>query len=115
MQKTEIERTEIVLKAPFTSASGALIERVAVRRAKVKDLKAAARITKDAVEQALVIAARVADLTIEDLEEMDLADFGRIQDTFQEWTNPAGGTVADAGATGEVVPVPALGAGRAGT
>ncbi|AXF13735.1 phage tail assembly protein [Paraburkholderia caledonica] len=65
---------DIPLKYPFRNAAGETIATLALRRGKRKDMKAAAKYSDDAGEQEDFLFARLTGLTIEDIEELDLAD-----------------------------------------
>jgi len=74
---------ELPLKHPFNNAAGQQIEKLTVRRAKRADMKAAAQYSKDDVEQEDFLFARITGLTIEDIEQLDLADSKVLTDTFR--------------------------------
>jgi hypothetical protein len=65
---------ELTLKYPFTSASGNRIEKLVFRRGKRADMKAAAKYSKDEGDQESFLFARLTGLTIEDIDQLDLAD-----------------------------------------
>lgn len=98
---------EIQLKHPFTTAAGQLIQSVKVRRPKVKDLKTAARNGSNPQEQEIGLFAVLTNLTAEDVEEMDMADYSQLQATFSALLDIAGPGVGSVGSAGQVVPVPA--------
>ena len=98
---------EIQLKHPFTTAAGQHIKVVQMRRPKVKDLKAASAVSSKEADQEVALLARLTGLTVEDMEEMDLTDYGRLQTTFRAMVGSAGESVANAGPAGAVVPVSA--------
>lgn len=98
---------EFKLKYPFTSGAGKLIAALTMRRAKVKDLKAANRFGDEAEDQEIALLAILTNLTPEDVQEMDLADYTQLQNSFRRLMGVSSDAVADAGATGEVVQVSA--------
>ena len=98
---------EIKLKHPFTTAAGKRIEALAMRRAKVKDLKAANRFGDKPEDQEIALLAILTDLTPEDVQEMDLADYTQLQGSFRRLVGSGEDVVADASAAGAVVPVSA--------
>lgn len=98
---------EIQLKHPFTTAAGQLIQSVKVRRPKVKDLKAASRFGTNPQEQEIGLFAALINLTVEDVEEMDMADYSQLQTTFSAMVDTPGTDVGGVGNIGEVVPVSA--------
>lgn len=97
----------LTLKHPFTTASGKVISELTLRRPKVRDLKAAQNYGASEAAQEIGLLAIVTGLTAEDVEEMDLADYGQLQARFRALVGSDGGAVADAGAAGPVVPVSA--------
>ncbi len=80
----------IALKHPVKLATGTTLERVTLRRAKVRDLKAAQRGSDKADEQELALLALLCGLTPEDLEELDLADYRALADAFRGMLDAAG-------------------------
>ena len=88
-------------------AAGKRIEALAMRRAKVKDLKAANRFGDKPEDQEIALLAILTDLTPEDVQEMDLADYTQMQSSFRRLVGSGADAVADAGAAGAVVPVSA--------
>jgi len=75
--------TEFVLKYPFTSAAGTRIERIALRRARRADLRAAAKFSQDEFEQETFLFARLAGLTMEDVDALDLEDNTELVQRFR--------------------------------
>lgn len=73
---------EIKLKYPVRLATGEVLEKLALRRPKVGDIRAVAGLTTDA-EQELAIMARISGLVPEDLDELDIADYKALQDFFR--------------------------------
>ncbi|MDO5940642.1 phage tail assembly protein [Burkholderia cepacia] len=74
---------EITLKHPFTNAAGQRIEKLTIRRAKRSDMKAAAKYSKDDGEQEDFLFAQITGLTLEDINQLDLADSKALIDTFR--------------------------------
>lgn len=74
----------IPLKHPFNNAAGERIESLTLRRAKRKDLTAAARYSKEDVEQETFVFARLTGRTMEDIEELDAADNKALQESFRK-------------------------------
>ena len=97
---------ELELHYPFTSADGKRIAKLEMRRPKVKDMKAAARFGDKPEDQEIGLFGILCGLTAEDIQDMDLADYGRLQDSFRAMLDKSKKLMADDGATGEVVPVP---------
>lgn len=74
---------ELPLKHPFTNAAGQRIEKLTVRRAKRADMKAAAKYSKDEAEQEDFLFAQITGLTLEDIDQLDLADSKALTDSFR--------------------------------
>lgn len=74
---------ELTLKHPFTNAAGVRIEKLTLRRGKRGDMKAAARYSKDEGEQEDFLFAQMTGLTLEDIEQLDLADSKALTDMFR--------------------------------
>ncbi|BBD77241.1 phage tail assembly protein [Hydrogenophilus thermoluteolus] len=81
---------DITLKHPVKLATGQTIGKVTLRRPKVKDLKAAQRVSDKAEEQELALIALLAGLTPEDIEELDLADYKAIAESFRAMLDTQG-------------------------
>lgn len=75
---------ELNLKHPFTSAAGTRIEKLEIKRLKRGDLKAASRHSKEDAEQEDFLFARMTGLTLEDLEQLDVADSKSLTDIFRQ-------------------------------
>ncbi len=82
--------TEIVLKHPVKLATGKTLDKIILRRPKVRDLKAAQRAWDKPEDQELALLAMLAGITPEDLEELDLADYKAVQEAFRGMLDPAG-------------------------
>lgn len=74
---------DIELKHPVKLATGQQLAKVTLRRPKVRDLKAAQRVSDKPEEQELALIAQLAGLTPEDVEELDLADYKAIAEHFR--------------------------------
>ncbi len=72
----------VTLKYPVRLATGELLEKVTVRRARIGDLRAVAHV-KHEVEQGLMLLQRVTGLMEEDLDMLDIADLEVLQSAFQ--------------------------------
>jgi hypothetical protein len=97
---------EITLDYPINTGNRK-VEKLSLRRPKVKDLKAAARFGKSPEDQEFGLFAVLTGLVPEDFDDMDLADYVKLQDSFRGFTGKPGRSVAAAGDAGEVVPLPA--------
>lgn len=97
-----------VLSTPYTNAAGEAVTQLSLRRAKVKDLKAARKISNNPQDWDELILSRITGLPPEDFDEMDLADFLELQSRFQAITRVGGeseSATTGSGVTGEVVSV----------
>ena len=74
--------TTVTLKYPVKLATGQTLNKVAVRRPRVGDLRAVMHISNEA-EQGLMLVSRVTGLVPEDLDMLDLKDLEAIQATFR--------------------------------
>ncbi|OHX10257.1 hypothetical protein BI347_20895 [Chromobacterium sphagni] len=75
---------EIKLQYPFTNAAGQRIETLTVSRLKRADLKAASRYSKDDADQEDFLFSRMTSLTLEDIDQLDIADSKVLADRFRE-------------------------------
>lgn len=80
---------DITLKHPVKLATGQTIGKVTLRRPKVRDLKQAQRVSDKTEEQELALIAMLAGLTPEDIEELDLADYKSIAESFRAMLDTA--------------------------
>ncbi|MFB9160251.1 phage tail assembly protein [Chromobacterium violaceum] len=75
---------QIKLKYPFTNAAGQRIDTLEVSRLKRADLKAASHHSQDDADQEDFLFARMTGLTLEDIDQLDIADSGALADSFRE-------------------------------
>ncbi|MEX3629042.1 MAG: phage tail assembly protein [Burkholderia sp.] len=96
----------VPLSAPLTLADGREIRQITLRTAKVRDLKLAQRIGGDSVTQELALIGIICHegLTPDDLEDMDLGDYQRVQASFRRMLDRSGLAAQGAGVAGAVVP-----------
>ena len=87
--------TVVELRYPVRLATGQTLDKVAVRRPRVGDLRAVLHITGEA-EQGLMLVSRVTGLVPEDLDMLDLKDLERIQATFRAQSEEQPENAADA-------------------
>lgn len=80
-------RTELLV--PLKTPSGE-VTTITFRRGKAKDMVAAQRIESDQARRELVLMSLLSEekLTVEDIEELDLADLVNVQATFQKLFSP---------------------------
>lgn len=72
----------IKLFVPVT-ISGATYETINIRRPKVRDRLAVERIKKTDAEKEIAMIANLAEVTVDVIEELDLADYGKVQEVLQ--------------------------------
>ncbi|OQS37624.1 phage tail assembly protein [Chromobacterium haemolyticum] len=75
--------SKYTLKYPFTSATGQRVESIEMRRLLRKDLKAAYQFSKNDVEQEDFLLAQLSGLTVEDIDQLDIADSKALTDFFR--------------------------------
>lgn len=74
----------IPLKFPFTGGAGNRIDKLPIRRLKRKDFTAAQQHSKDELVIEEHLMARMTGLTLEDLGELDIADYKTLSEVFRE-------------------------------
>jgi hypothetical protein len=98
----------ITLEFPITTAAGAKVTAVTMRRAKVKDLRRMSDFGNSDAAQEIGLMAHLSGMIPEDFDELDAVDFRKLQETFRRLLGlVAEGNVARDGAAGPVVPVSA--------
>lgn len=99
---------ELKLNHPYTNAAGQKLEKLTLRRLKVKDLRA---MTEQAGESSgkmeLLGVARMANMVPEDLDEMDAADYQVLKGRFLGLLGIGDAPVVGDGIAGEAVQVSA--------
>ncbi|MFB9160014.1 phage tail assembly protein [Chromobacterium violaceum] len=75
---------KIKLQYPFTNAAGQCIEALDIQRLKRADLKAASRHSPDDADQEDFLFARMTGLTLEDIDQLDIADSKALSDCFRQ-------------------------------
>lgn len=73
----------ISLDYPITDGEGKTITELRLRRAKAKDLRAA-QSQKNEADQEFFLVARLTGLVMEDVGELDIADYQKVQKALQE-------------------------------
>lgn len=64
--------------------NGVITDHLVMRRPKLKDIRNARKVAgKDDEEQEIRLFSLLTDCATSDLEELDYADYGRLQETFQ--------------------------------
>ena len=74
---------EITLLYPFTDGNGKPIDKINMRRSTVGDLRKVSKI-KDAAEMEITLFASLLGMLPEDLDRMDQADYGAVQEMYTE-------------------------------
>lgn len=77
--------TTHTLLFPIQNAEGKEVTKLEIRRAKAKDLQSARQFKTDAEQEAFLFAA-IAGLTMEDIGELDVADYSALQNYFKSMT-----------------------------
>ena len=78
----------ITLFVPVT-ISGTTYETINIRRPKVRDRLAVERIKKTDAEKEIAMIANLAEVTVDVIEELDLADYNKVQEILQGFLAPA--------------------------
>lgn len=73
----------ISLDFPITTAAGAKVEAITMRRAKVKDLRRMGDYGKDDAAQEIGLMAHLSGMTAEDFDELDAVDYRKLQNSFR--------------------------------
>ena len=82
--------TETVVKLEYPITSGAqLIQEITLRRPKVKDSLAVQKAGGTEAEQEVRLVANLASLAPSDVEEIDAADYARVQAVLTRFFSPA--------------------------
>ncbi len=75
---------EITLISPIT-VEGASISRLTIRRPKVRDMLASDKPSKSDAEKEINLFANLCEVTPESLHELDMADYGKLQQAYQDF------------------------------
>jgi hypothetical protein len=82
--KTGITMTETVKLGIPIQINGVTTDRLVMRRPKLKDIRNASKVAgKDEEEQEIRLFSLLTDCAPSDLEELDYADYGKLQAAFQ--------------------------------
>lgn len=76
---------KITLNHPITS-HGKTITELAMRRPKVKDMRIARKGNEDPADQEVRLFANLCEVTPDDIDALDLADYGKLQEAFKAFT-----------------------------
>ncbi|MBK5145936.1 phage tail assembly protein [Budviciaceae bacterium BWR-B9] len=75
--------TDITLLEPLTLGTGETLTKLTMRVPRRKDMKEAQRHSKDQVESETFLFALLTGLTMEDIDQLTLADSAEISKTFR--------------------------------
>ncbi|CAM2177595.1 hypothetical protein WT01_26675 [Burkholderia cepacia] len=77
-----MEKVTVKLNYPI-KLNGVECDSFTLRRPKVRDMRGAQKLApNDAEQQELILFATLADVGPDDIEEMDMADYERVQDAY---------------------------------
>lgn len=104
-----IHAETFTLEFPVKLADGRELTVVHLHRPKVRHLKQAQRTESDPAAQQIVLMALMSEekLTPEDFDDIDLADFMKMNAFFRRVMGDDQGSAAAGGVAGTVVPLPA--------
>jgi len=71
------------LRYPYITAGGQRVEALSLRRLEVRDMKRVMAANKDPANWDMPLIAAMVDLPVEDLDNMDLADYMVLTQRFQ--------------------------------
>ena len=80
-----MDGAEIELEHPV-EADGETVRTVRMRRPKVRDMRAASRAAANPEEREIALIVNLCSLSPETVDEIDMADYGRIQDALVGFT-----------------------------
>lgn len=78
----------ITLTIPVT-VENVTYEKLNIRRPKVRDRLAVEKIKKTDAEKEIAMIANLAEVSVETIEELDLADYSKVQEVLQGFLAPA--------------------------
>ncbi|MDR3740759.1 MAG: phage tail assembly protein [Terracidiphilus sp.] len=82
-------QTENTIKLEYPITAGAqLIQEITLRRPKVKDTLAVQKTGGNQAEQEIRLVANLACLTPTEVEELDAADYARVQEVLARFFSP---------------------------
>lgn len=83
-KKQGITVTETIILTIPIQINGVTTDRLVMRRPKLKDIRNASKVAgKDEEEQEIRLFSSLTDCAPSDLEELDYADYGKLQAAFQ--------------------------------
>jgi phosphatidylserine decarboxylase len=82
-------QTENTIKLEYPITAGAqLIQEITLRRPKVKDTLAVQKLGVNQAEQEIRLVANLANLAPAEVEELDAADYARVQEVLARFFSP---------------------------
>ncbi|MBD3877363.1 phage tail assembly protein [Pseudomonas kunmingensis] len=78
------------LKYPFTTAAGARLEHIEIRRLTRGDVRKASQFSKDEFDQENFMLASMTGLVVEDLDQFDIADAKFLVESFRDMVDGKG-------------------------
>ncbi len=79
-----MSETKVTLEYPI-KADGRIISEISLRRPKVKDQIVAEKAADNGPEREITILANLSGLTPNDIQELDVADYARVQEVFENF------------------------------
>ncbi|MBO1853964.1 phage tail assembly protein [Burkholderia cenocepacia] len=96
-----MEKVTVQLTYPI-KLNGVECDKFTMRRPKVRDMRSAQKLApNDAEQQELILFANLADVSPDDLEDMDMADYERVQDAYYSFRSVREAGPKDAQGTGK--------------
>ncbi|AOJ38228.1 hypothetical protein WJ23_10205 [Burkholderia lata] len=96
-----MEKVTVPLVYPI-KLNGVECDKFTMRRPKVRDMRGAQKLApNDTEQQELILFATLAEVAPDDIEEMDMADYERVQDAYYSFRSVRKGGQKDAQSTGE--------------
>ncbi|MFB9159997.1 phage tail assembly protein [Chromobacterium violaceum] len=84
IKRKDVPMDKLKLQYPFTNAAGQRIDTLEIKRLKRADLKAASRYSNDDADQEDFLFSRMTGLTLEDIDQLDIADSKALSDCFRQ-------------------------------
>lgn len=81
------DQVSFTLKYPFKSAGGDQLKSLPIKRLKRKDISAAQAVAKDEGAMEDMLCAKMLGITLEDLQEFDIADSKSATEVLREMSN----------------------------
>ncbi|WP_186085810.1 phage tail assembly protein [Burkholderia gladioli] len=96
-----MDKVTVTLAYPI-KLNGVECDKFTMRRPKVRDMRGAQKLApKDEEQQELILFASLAEVSPDDIEEMDMADYARVQDAYYSFRSVCQDGRQDAESAGE--------------